>query len=98
MPEKDPSIFAWMTLVSWICFLKYLRVFKTLRVFIRIMEDCVKNAAAFAMVLSIMFVSFACAQYAAVRFKTNASLVDEFGPVFVPILKSQYLAMFGSFD
>lgn len=91
-------MFAWMTLFSWLCFLKYLQVFKSLRVFVIIMLDAVKGAMSFGLVTMIMFISFGCAQYAAVRFKTGKSLTEDFSEVFVPILKAQYLAMFGSFD
>jgi len=62
------------------------------------MSDCVANALSFGLVTIIMFISFGCAQYASVRFKTELSIYEEFYTVFIPIMKAQYLAMFGSFD
>lgn len=52
------------------------------------MSDCVKNAASFGLVTIIMFISFGCAQYASVRFKTDLTIEEEFYTVFIPILKA----------
>lgn len=66
--ENDSSCFAFLTLISWFCLLKYLKIFNGLRVFIQIMIDCITEAVSFTIALIVMFLSFACAQYANTRF------------------------------
>jgi hypothetical protein len=95
---NEAVIFKYLTLISWMCFLKYLRINRTLSLFIHIGIECIKQAVSFMTVLLIMFLSFGLSQYANQRWDTPETIQEEFYTVFMPIMKAQYRNMYGAFD